>query len=79
MSLASDHFGLFGMEVHSLGLMRILGGALTPLVVDNFGYGPAFPRFGTAACVAVAVLAVFMPDTSRRGDVPAGKAALATG
>lgn len=28
MSLAVDHFGLFGIERHSLNLWRILGGAL---------------------------------------------------
>lgn len=28
MSLAIDHFGLFGVEQHALGLGRMLGGAL---------------------------------------------------
>lgn len=28
MSLVIDHFGLFGIEQHSLGLWRILGGAM---------------------------------------------------
>lgn len=28
MSLLVDHFGLFGMETHSLNIWRVLGGAL---------------------------------------------------
>ena len=28
MSLAVDHFGLFGMEVHAINIWRILGGLL---------------------------------------------------
>ena len=28
MSLAVDHFGLFGMEVHTINIWRVLGGLL---------------------------------------------------
>lgn len=28
MSLVTDQFGMFGMEVHALNLWRIIGGAL---------------------------------------------------
>jgi transporter family-2 protein len=39
MSLAVDHFGLFGMEVHAINLWRLLGGLLMVagiILVANF-------------------------------------------
>ena len=48
------------------GVGASLSGLAAGVIVDHLGYAPAFLTFGAAACVALAVLIVAMPETAPR-------------
>jgi MFS family permease len=47
------------------GVGASLSGLAAGLIVDNFGYGPAFLTAGGVAALALVVLLLAMPETSR--------------
>ena len=59
--------GRFNLAQGAVATMQGVGastsGLVAGLIVDHAGYSAGFLSFGTAACVALGVLAVFMPET----------------
>ena len=52
------------------GLGASLSGLVAGIIVDHFGYSAAFLTFGAAACTALAVLFLAMPETARSSQAP---------
>jgi len=46
------------------GIGASLSGLVAGVIVDHFGYSPAFLTLGAAAGVALAVFALGMPETA---------------
>ena len=59
-----------GVVATAQGIGASLSGLAAGVVVDHFGYGAAFVSLGAAAGVAVAVLAVAMPETAPQAAHP---------
>lgn len=49
------------------GVGASLSGLVAGVIVDHAGYSPAFLALGAAACVALIVLGIAMPETAARG------------
>ncbi len=49
-----------------VGIGASLSGLAAGVIVDHFGYTAAFLGLGAAAAVALAVFAIWMPETAER-------------
>ena len=60
-----------GAVATAQGVGASLSGLAAGIVVDRFGYAAAFLCSGAAACLALAALFLFMPETAPARSVPA--------
>ena len=61
-----------GAVATAQGVGASLSGLVAGVIVDHFGYSPAFLAFGAAACVALTALFVAMPETAPDRQATAG-------
>lgn len=76
--------GRYNMTLGGVITMQAIGGSLSGLaaglIVDHFGYGPAFLTLGCVAAVSCTILFLFLPETlpaapsGEAHDLPSGKA-----
>lgn len=57
-----------GAVATAQGLGASLSGLVAGMIVDHFGYAAGFLTFGAAACAALAVLFLAMPETAPKHD-----------
>lgn len=76
-----------GAVATAQGIGASVSGFVAGEIVDHFGYSPAFLALATVAAIALAVLAIAMPETAERkiaahmplGTVPSARAKLREG
>jgi len=59
-----------GAIATATGVGASLSGVAAGVIVDHFGYNPAFLAAGAAAVVALVVFAVRMPETAQLEKIP---------
>jgi len=76
----TGHYTLaLGVVVSAQAIGASVSGLAAGLVVDHFGYGPAFLALGAAASVALAALLLLLPETGGTGEKPDGQAGILMG
>ena len=61
-----------GAVATAQGVGASLSGLVAGVIVDRFGYSPAFLTFGAAACIALTALVLAMPETAPDRQATAG-------